>query len=98
MFGYIKPYKPEMKVREFDTFKAIYCGLCKQLSHVFGPFASLTLSYDFTFMAAVSLSMRDECGGFKNVHVLQIRLKKSLCRCQRRFDLLCQRRYVNALL
>ena len=65
MFGYIKPYKPEMKVREFDTFKAIYCGLCKQLSHVFGPFASLTLSYDFTFMAAVSLSMRDECGGFK---------------------------------
>ena len=34
MFGYIKPYKSEMKVGEYDTFKAIYCGLCKQLAHV----------------------------------------------------------------
>ena len=79
MFGYIKPYKPEMKVREFDTFKAIYCGLCKQLSHVFGPFASLTLSYDFTFMAAVSLSMRDECGGFKKCACVANPFKKKAC-------------------
>lgn len=79
MFGYIKPYKPEMKVREFDTFKAIYCGLCKQLSHVFGPFASLTLSYDFTFMATVSLAMKETCGGFKRCACAANPLKKKAC-------------------
>ena len=31
MFGYIKPFKPELKVREFDTYQAFYCGLCRQL-------------------------------------------------------------------
>lgn len=76
MFGYIKPCKPEMKVREFDTFKAIYCGLCKQLSHVFGPFASFTLSYDFTFMATVSLAMKETCGGFKKCACAANPLKK----------------------
>ena len=79
MFGYIKPYKPEMKVREFDTFKAIYCGLCKQLSHVFGPFASFTLSYDFTFMATVSLAMKETCGGFKKCACAANPLKKKVC-------------------
>ena len=79
MFGYIKPCKPEMKVREFDTFKAIYCGLCKQLSRVFGPFASLTLSYDFTFMATVSLAMKETCGGFKKCVCAANPLKKRAC-------------------
>ena len=79
MFGYIKPYKPEMKVKEFDTFKAIYCGLCKQLSHVFGPFSSLTLSYDFTFIATVSLAMSDSCKGFKKCSCVANPLKKKAC-------------------
>ena len=25
MFGYIKTYKPEMKIREYDAYKAVYC-------------------------------------------------------------------------
>lgn len=79
MFGYIKPYKPEMKVREFDTFKAVYCGLCKQLSHVFGPFSSLTLSYDFTFIATVSIAMSPACGGFKRCRCVANPLKKKAC-------------------
>lgn len=79
MFGYIKPYKAEMKVCEFDTFKAIYCGLCKQLSHTYGPFASLTLSYDFTFMAAVSIGLSDRCAGFKKCACVANPLKKKAC-------------------
>lgn len=55
MFGYIKPFKPEMKIREYDTFKGIYCGLCKQLSDTYGRLSSMTLSFDFTFLATVSL-------------------------------------------
>lgn len=79
MFGYIKPCKPELKVKEFDTFKAVYCGLCKQLSHVFGPFASLTLSYDFTFVAIVSLALKSECAGFRTCSCVANPFKKKAC-------------------
>lgn len=79
MFGYIKPYKPEMKVKEFDTFKAVYCGLCKQLSHVYGPFSSLTLSYDFTFIATISIGLSKECSGFKRGSCVANPLKKKAC-------------------
>lgn len=79
MFGYIKPYKPEMKIKEFETFKAVYCGLCKQLSHVFGPFSSLTLSYDFTFIAILALGMSSGCTGFKACRCVANPLKKKNC-------------------
>lgn len=79
MFGYIKPYMPEMKMSEFDTFKGIYCGLCKQLSHVYGPFSSLTLSYDFTFIATIALGLSDQCGGFTRCRCVANPLKKKMC-------------------
>lgn len=79
MFGYIRPYKPEMKMGEFDTFKAIYCGLCRELKSAFGPFSSLTLSYDFTFIATVALGLSQECGGFKKCACVANPLKKKPC-------------------
>lgn len=79
MFGYIKPFKPEMKIKEFDTFKAVYCGLCRQLSHVYGPFASLTLSYDFTFVAVLALGLEEKCEGFKKCRCVANPLKKKMC-------------------
>ncbi len=79
MFGYIKPCKPEMKVKEFDTFKAVYCGLCKELSYVYGPFASLTLSYDFTFIATVSLGLSESCSGFQKCSCVANPFRKKPC-------------------
>lgn len=60
MFGYIKPCKPQMRVCEYETYKAIYCGLCKQLGRKYGPFSRLTLSFDFTFLALLNLSLEPE--------------------------------------
>lgn len=31
MFGYIIPFKPELKIKEYEIFKAYYCGLCKAI-------------------------------------------------------------------
>ena len=31
MFGYIAVNKPELKIREFDRYRAWYCGLCHAL-------------------------------------------------------------------
>jgi len=38
-------------MREYEAYKAVYCGLCGQLGRSFGPVARLTLSYDFAFLA-----------------------------------------------
>ncbi|MDP4119655.1 MAG: DUF5685 family protein [Bacillota bacterium] len=59
MFGYIKPCKPEMRYKEFELYKAVYCGLCKQLKKDFGMFASLILSYDCTFLALNALALSE---------------------------------------
>lgn len=61
MFGYIRAYKPELRVKEFEMYKAIYCTLCKRLGKNYGVLARLTLSYDFTFIALLDLSLKEGC-------------------------------------
>jgi hypothetical protein len=51
MFGYIRPLRPELKVKDFDRFKACYCSLCHTLGKEYGLPARFILNYDFTFMA-----------------------------------------------
>lgn len=82
LFGYIKPYKPELKMMEFDTYKAVYCGLCKQLGRSFGPFARFTLNYDFAFLSLLSLGVAAECRGFVRQCCAANPLKKKPCLCQ----------------
>ena len=54
MFGYIRPFIPELKVRDKELYQAYYCGLCRALKK-YGASSRLTLTYDATF-AAVLLS------------------------------------------
>lgn len=56
MFGYVKVDKPEMKVREYEAYRALYCSLCKAMKKHFGVLASFTLSYDITFLLLARLS------------------------------------------
>ncbi len=56
MFGYIKVDKPDLKIREFDAYKAVYCTVCRQLRRDYGPLARFTLSYDYTFFAMLRLA------------------------------------------
>lgn len=51
MFGYIVVHKPELKVREYETYRASYCGLCHSLKKRYGRIGQLTLSFDMTFLA-----------------------------------------------
>lgn len=51
MFGYIRPYKPELKMKDFESFKACYCALCHTLGKEYGFSARCILNFDFTFMA-----------------------------------------------
>lgn len=53
MFGYVRPLKGELKVSQFERYKAIYCGLCRSLGKNFGFAARFTVSYDLTLLAAL---------------------------------------------
>ncbi len=57
MFGYVKPFKPQMKICEFEIYKAVYCGLCRTLGKKYGVFARMTLSYDFAFLGIMALAL-----------------------------------------
>ena len=51
MFGYIVVNKDELKLKEWNYYRANYCGLCHSLSSVAGTKARMTVSYDMTFLA-----------------------------------------------
>lgn len=51
LFGYVTFYKDELKIKDYNKFKAYYCGLCKELGKRFNQLVRLGLSYDFTFLA-----------------------------------------------
>ncbi len=53
MFGFIRPVKPELRVREVDRFQAVYCGLCHEIKRRYGRMQTWFLSYDMTFLALV---------------------------------------------
>lgn len=54
-----------MKIKEYDTYKAVYCSLCKRLGKNYGILSRLTLSYDFTFLALLNMSLKSECCGYE---------------------------------
>ncbi len=59
MFGYVRPFKGEMLVKEYDAYKGVYCQLCRALGRYYGPLMRMTLSYDCTFYALLALNQRD---------------------------------------
>ncbi|MBQ1186555.1 MAG: hypothetical protein IIX54_02575 [Clostridia bacterium] len=62
MFGYIRASKPEMRIKEYELYKAVYCSLCKEMGKTYGVFSRFTLSYDFTFYALLNMALKtDSC-------------------------------------
>lgn len=51
MFGYVTACKMELKIKDFEKYKAYYCGVCKAIKSSFGNLPRLTLNYDMTFLA-----------------------------------------------
>ena len=50
MFGYVVMNKPEIKFKDFDLYRAFYCGLCRELRERYGIPGQITLTYDMTFV------------------------------------------------
>lgn len=60
MLGYVKAYKPNLKMSEYELYRGVYCSLCKNLGRRYSPLAQLFLSFDFTLAALITLSLSDK--------------------------------------
>lgn len=59
MIGNVRVYKPEMKIKHYEEYRAVYCSLCRVLGKRYGLIARLTLSYDFTFFAVLRMCIQE---------------------------------------
>ena len=57
MFGYVKTATSELRLREWECYRAYYCGLCQSLLKRYGAMGQITLSYDMTFAAMLLSSL-----------------------------------------
>lgn len=65
MFGYVRPLTAELRVRELEEYKALYCGLCRAMGRRHGLLARFTLNYDFVFLTMVLAGEAEPCGSVR---------------------------------
>ncbi len=69
MFGYVRYDLPNLYIKDFMLYKAMYCGLCKGIACSCGHKARIGLSYDVAFLSAL----------LHNIAGADIRVKKQHC-------------------
>ena len=57
MFGYVRASRPDMRVREYEYYRASYCGLCRSMGKCTGQCSRMLLSYDFAYLANVRMAL-----------------------------------------
>ena len=60
MFGYVRPWTPELRVREYEYYRALYCGLCRAMKKETGFFSSFLLNYDTVFLLMTRCLYREK--------------------------------------
>ena len=76
MFGYIRIYKPQLRICEYETYRAVYCTLCRYLGKQMGFPARMLLNYDYTFMTMLMIAISGEKPCFKQGRCVVNPLKK----------------------
>jgi len=71
MFGKVKPFIPELKMKDFTLFNQYYCGLCISIKNNFGNLPRLSLSFDVTFLAILLDSLNDEINISKKCYCIR---------------------------
>lgn len=80
MIGYVKIYKPELKMKDFQLYNAYYCGICKSLGTKYGLIYRNLLNYDAVFISIALDSINNIISTYDNFRCVLHPLKKKL-RC-----------------
>ena len=78
MFGYVTPCKMELKIKDYEKFKAYYCGLCKTIKSNYGNLPRVVLNYDMTFLAILLHSLDDDSPSYIKKHCIVHPMRKKI--------------------
>lgn len=69
MFGYVKFDRPNLYIKDFTLYNAVYCGLCKGIKKSCGNIARFALTYDMAFLSAI----------IHNIKNVDVKITKQRC-------------------
>lgn len=61
MFGYVRPRKDELRLKDYDAYRAAYCGLCRAMGKRYGFLTRFLVNYDMTFLYLLRRSTEEGC-------------------------------------
>ena len=79
MFGYVRPKHSELLVREYDFYRAAYCGVCRSMRKKTGFLSSFSLSYEIVFLALCRMLVTDRHVCCSHKRCIAHPLKKRPC-------------------
>lgn len=82
MFGFVRPLRGELKVREWERFQHIYCGLCHTIRRHYGIMQTTLLSYDCTYLALVLDALEESGGNVCRKRCIMHPLRRRTCACE----------------
>lgn len=89
MFGYIRPVKSELLVKDSELYSAVYCGMCryggKNISHL----TRWLLNYDFVLLALLRMAVSEDELCIQNKRC-PYKLRKKACVCNdKSYEFVC---------
>ena len=60
MFGYVNVLKDELKIKDYNIYRAYYCGLCHEIGKRHNQLSRLGLNYDLTMLAIMLDSLNEK--------------------------------------
>ena len=69
MFGYVRYDLPNLYIKDFMLYKAMYCGLCKGIGASCGQIARVGLTYDVAFLSVL----------LHNIAGINVRVEQAHC-------------------
>ncbi len=76
MFGYVRADTLELKVKEYELYRATYCGICRAMRRCCSCTSCMALSYDSVFLALLRLTLSEETATLKRRRCIVHPLKK----------------------
>lgn len=68
MFGYVTVDKPNILIKDYYAYRAVYCGLCKSIGAQSGQAMRFTLNYDIVVLALLGFNYEKFVPKFKEGH------------------------------
>ncbi len=60
LFGYIRPEQSELLVKEYEFYKAVYCGICREGGKKISRLTRFFLNHDFVFLCVIRMAVTGE--------------------------------------